>query len=417
MELKGKYNTAKIFTENVESACLDQIRTLLDCEAFEGSKIRIQPDCHAGAGCVVGYTQTIEDKVVPNLVGVDISCGLAYTEIPEVDLRTLDKVIQQHIPSGMEIHKPGKLPSQLTRKVEDLLNSLSFRKKIPDKQFARAINSIGTLGGGNHFCELDKSKETGKLYLVVHSGSRNIGLQTCKNWQDIAIRAMKRKNDVSELIKELKEQGRESEIEEKVKEFKKHQNDLYVPKELSYLTGEDMEGYLHDVSVMAKYADLNRRTMLEIILGKLGVFSKKTKISTTCHNYIDLDRKIIRKGAISANADEEVIIPMNMRDGSLLCVGKGNPDWNFSAPHGAGRLMSRGQAKRELSMEAFRESMNGIYTSTVNESTLDEAPMAYKPASEIESLIGDTVEVREHWIPVYNFKAAETSDSWSKKKK
>ena len=265
----------------------------------------------------------------------------------------------------------------------------------------------------NHFLEVAKSKETGQWYLVIHTGSRNLGLQVCNYWQDIAEKTIQgNKSNIDKVIKELKKQGKESEIEETVRKIKAENKD--IPKELSYLEGENMEGYLHDVAIASKYADLNRKTIAEIILGKMGILSKKSELKTTCHNYIDLDRKIIRKGAISASADEEVLIPMNMRDGSLLCVGKGNPDWNFSAPHGAGRIMSRGQAKKEVSMEEFRESMKGIYTTSVSEATLDESPMVYKPASEIEALIGDTVEVREHLIPIYNFKAGEET-SWQKK--
>lgn len=382
IQIKGKYNTAIVFTDNVESSCLDQVKTLLNCKVFEDAKIRIMPDCHAGKGCVIGYTQTITDKIVANLVGMDINCGMAYVKIPEIDLRTLDKIIHQHIPSGMDIHKPGVLASKLTRKTENLISCL--HTKLASKKIPKILNSVGTLGGGNHFIEVAKSKETGQWYLIIHSGSRNLGIQVCTYWQNIAINNLTASEEQSE-------------------------KDKKIPMDLAYLTGEDMKGYLHDVEIASKYANLNRETIAEIILGKLGVLSKKTEIKTTCHNYIDISNGIIRKGAISANAGEEVLIPLNMRDGSLLCVGKGNPDWNYSAPHGAGRIMSRSQAKQSVSMEEFRKSIEGIYTTSISESTLDESPMAYKSSSEIESLIGDTVEVREHLIPLYNFKASEKS--------
>lgn len=405
MELTGKYNTAKIFTDNVEYACIDQIKGILDCAAFEGAKIRIMPDCHAGKGCVVGYTQTIEDKIVPNLVGVDISCGMSYVRIKtsEIDFRKLDKIIRMYVPSGMSIHKPGALPKQTIKKAESLISSL--HASVTDEKAMHAVNSVGTLGGGNHFIEAARSKETGEWYLIVHSGSRNLGLQVCNYWQRKALDSMPKKisESISKAIRELKEQGRAAEIEQTVKQLKKQ---FYIPKDLAYLDGEDMEGYLHDVGIVAKYADLNRRTMLEIILGKMGILHHKMEIRTTCHNYIDLNRRIVRKGAVSAEAGEEILVPLNMRDGSLLCTGLGNPDWNWSAPHGAGRVMSRSAAKRELSMDEFRETMKDIYTTSVSETTLDEAPMAYKPAEEIEELLKDTAEIREHLIPTYNFKAS-----------
>ena len=276
------------------------------------------------------------------------------------------------------------------------------------------MNSAGTLGGGNHYIEIGVSKETGDWYLIVHTGSRNLGLQVYKYWKNIAeTETQNRKSDVSALVAKLKSEGRESEIESKIKILKKNN---YVPKELSFVSEGSYDGYLHDLDLCASFAQMNRETILKTIMGKLGILNKKTEkgIKTTVHNYIDQssDIPIIRKGSIRALADEEVLIPMNMRDGSLLCIGKGNPDWNYSAPHGAGRIMSRGEAKRNVSMEEYRKSMEGIYTTSVNESTLDESPMAYKSAAEIESLIGDTVEVREHLVPVYNFKAGEFSLSW-----
>ena len=406
MNINGKYNNAVVYTDNIDHTCMDQLKNLLNCDAFTDVTIRVMPDCHAGAGCVVGYTQTIADKIVPNLVGVDINCGMAYTEIPNVDLRTLDKIIHEHVPAGMNIHQPGKLPKKVVTKTEALIDKLHMRRNLPDKQYARALNSIGTLGGGNHFIEFAKSTTTGKYWLIVHTGSRNIGLQVCKYWQTKAeqdLGGLKRRT--GELIAALKAEGRDTEIEAEVKRLKAESPK--VPKELAYLEGDAMNGYLDDVRVMTEYADLNRRVIVETILGKLGVLTPRTVIHTTRHNYIDLDRRIIRKGAVRAEADEQLLIPLNMRDGSLLCIGKGNVAWNYSAPHGAGRVLSRGQAKQQLSMDDYRATMANVYTTSVNEATLDEAPMAYKDAAEIEALIGDTVEVVDHLVPVYNFKAGE----------
>ena len=402
MEIKGKYNSATIFTDNVEYQCIDQVKTLVNCQAFADVQIKIMPDCHAGVGCVVGYTQTIQNKIVPNLVGVDGSCGMAYVKIPEVDLRTLDKIIQRYVPAGMEIHNPNAVPNRLKKKVELMLDAL--HAKMSSEALKRILNSAGTLGGGNHFIEVGRSVTTGEWFLIVHSGSRNLGLQVCKYWQNTAAKNLAaNKYDVGNVIEQLKREGRESEIESAIKMLKEKNCD--VPKSLAYLQGVDMENYLHDMKIVDQYAALNRQTIIEIILGKLGVKMHRMKIFTTKHNYIDQAEKILRKGAISAQADEEVLIPLNMRDGSLICVGKGNPDWNFSAPHGAGRLMSRTKAKESISLDEFVKSMEGVYTSSVNESTIDESPMAYKDAAEIESLIVDTVEIRDRLTPLYNFKA------------
>jgi RNA-splicing ligase RtcB len=411
--VKGTFNEAKVFTDNVDYACLDQLKNLLNCKAFEGEKIRIMPDCHAGAGCVVGYTQTITTgKVVSNLVGVDIGCGMSYVKIPKVDLRQLDKVIHQFIPAGFEIHKPGELPNRLVNGVIDLMDKLYA--PLDETRRARIMNSIGTLGGGNHFLELDTCVETGDTYHVVHTGSRNLGLQVAKYWQSVAEKEMKNHSvDINAIVKRLKSEGRETEIESEIKKIKSQE--VHVPKELSYLEGEFAERYLHDMDLCQKFAEDNRRQILTTVMGKLGVLTKKNEksIKSTIHNYIDLTRRIIRKGAISAEANEEVLIPMNMRDGSLICIGKGNEDWNYSAPHGAGRIMSRGEAKRNVSMEDYRKSMEGIFSTSISESTIDESPMAYKPAKEIESLIGDTVEVKYHLKPVYNFKAG-SEENWSR---
>ena len=381
MEIKGKYNSAKIFTENIEPECFSQIKEILNCQAFAGEKIRIQPDCHAGKGCVVGYTQTYSDKIVPNLVGVDISCSMSYAQIP----------------AGADIHKAGTLPNKISKAVDNLLRKL--KASLAGKAVARILNSAGTLGGGNHFIEVDKSDETGAWYLVIHSGSRNLGLQVCKYWQGKAVANLK---ESKYGVARLKNDGLEAEVE-KIKAANRD-----IPNELAYLSGAEMEGYLHDLAVADEFAELNRRAMIEIIFGRLGISTHRLKIFTTKHNYVDQENKILRKGAISACADEEVLIPMNMRDGSLICVGKGNADWNYSAPHGAGRLLSRGEAKELITLAEFTASMAGIYSTSVNEATLDESPMVYKPAAEIEKLIAPTVEVREHLRPLYNFKAGGT---------
>ncbi len=402
MEIKGKYNNAVIFTENIEPECYSQIKEILNCQAFAGEKIRIQPDCHAGANCVVGYTQTYSNKIVPNLVGVDISCSMSYAQIPAVDLQTLDKIIHANIPAGANIHKAGTLPNKISKAVDNLLRKL--KAPLDDEAVARILNSVGTLGGGNHFIEVDKSDETGAWYLVIHSGSRNLGLQICRHWQGRAISNLKdSKYGVADLIERLKKSGREAEIDAEVAKIKAQNRD--IPNELAYLEGAEMSGYLHDLAVADEFAEMNRRTMIEIILSKLGISTHRIKIFTTKHNYVDQENKILRKGAISAYADEEVLIPMNMRDGSLICVGKGNADWNYSAPHGAGRIMSRSAAKELISLEEFVASMSGIFSTSINEATLDESPMVYKPAAEIEKLIAPTVEVREHLKPLYNFKA------------
>ena len=403
MEIKGTYNSATVFTDNIGQNCIDQIKTLVNCQAFADAKIKIMPDCHAGVGCVVGYTQTIQNKIVPNLVGVDGSCGMAYVKIPKVDLRMLDKIIRRYIPAGTATHDSKFFPNNLKKKVELMLDSLNAVIGNTDA-IRRILNSIGTLGGGNHFIEVGKSMTTGEWFLIVHSGSRNLGLQVCKYWQNMASKNLAaNKYDVGNVIEQLKKEGRESEIESAIKMLKDKNRD--IPKNLAYLQGVDMENYLHDMSIVDNYAALNRQTLIEIILGKLGVKMHRMKIFTTKHNYIDQSVKILRKGAISAQADEEVLIPLNMRDGSLICVGKGNPDWNFSAPHGAGRLMSSTQAKESISLDGFVKSMEGIFSSSVNESTIDESPMAYKDAAEIESLIVDTVEIRDRLTPLYNFKA------------
>lgn len=406
IELRGKYNTAKVFTDNVDSETISQVISLLNQDFVSGCKIRIMPDCHAGAGCVIGFTADLGEKVIPNIAGVDIGCGMLVVELGKIniDLEELDKVIRQYVPSGMSVHKDIKVEFN---KFKDL-HCYNNLKKIPWLE-----KSIGTLGGGNHFIEVNKD-ENGNLYLVIHTGSRNLGKQVAEYYQDMAVELLSGKDDLAEkkaqLIKEYKQQGKQKLIQTELKkleeEYRKKQPKY--PKDLCFLTGVHREKYLHDMKICQEFANLNRVAIANTILkhmfdAKLEDFSH----FETIHNYINFTDNIIRKGAISAYKGEKVLIPMNMRDGSLLCVGKGNPDWNYSAPHGAGRIMSRAQAKQVISIEEYKKSMEGIYTTSVDGHTIDEAPMVYKPMHEIIENIQDTVESIKILKPIYNFKAGE----------
>lgn len=395
LELRGKHNTAKVFTDNVEGEAVAQIIHLLNQEFVQDSQIRIMPDTHAGAGCVIGTTMTIFDKVVPNLVGVDIGCGMETVVLQDthVELQRLDKMIHEYIPAGFATRETSH------PYLDDV--DLSALRCVHHVNLNRAELSLGTLGGGNHFIELDRDDD-GRLYFVVHSGSRNLGKQVAEWYQKAAVKDLeKRRNDGSAIVQALKAQGRESEIEAELRK----RNRYKVDKNLAFVEGKLFEDYLHDMAITQLYAELNRRAMVDVIVRKM-----KWKVAeqfTTVHNYIDLESMILRKGAISARAGERVLIPMNMRDGSLICVGKGNSDWNESAPHGAGRLMSRSAAKERITLTQFKASMEGIFSSTVGHSTIDESPFAYKPMDEIIANIGDTVEVVNILRPLYNFKAAE----------
>ncbi len=395
IELQGKYNTAKMFTDNADQETVSQVINLLNQEFVSGSKIRIMPDTHAGSGCTIGTTMTVTDKVVPNLVGVDIGCGMECVLLKEtrIELQKLDKVIHEYIPAGFSARNkahPYMDEIDLTR--------LKCSKHV---NLSRAELSMGTLGGGNHFIELDKDDD-GRFWLVVHSGSRYLGLQVAQYYQKLAAKDLeKRRNDVSSLITDLKEQGRETEIQTELKkrEF------LKVDKNLAFAEGQLFDDYIHDMELTQRYALLNRRAIVREILKQMNL--KAEDSFTTIHNYIEPETMILRKGAVSAKAGERILIPINMRDGSLICTGKGNPDWNFSAPHGAGRLMSRSAAKSSITLSQFKESMEGIYSTTVNKSTVDESPFAYKPMEEIIENITDTAEIVKIIKPVYNFKAAE----------
>ncbi|HHT98175.1 MAG TPA: RtcB family protein [Clostridiales bacterium] len=393
----------KIFTENIEQGALDQINTLIDQPAFKDCKVRVMPDVHAGMGCVIGFTADLGDKVIPNIVGVDIGCGMLTIELgnTDIDLEKLDNVIRDNIPSGRNTHD-----YRLVR--FDKLQELHCYRRLKDMK--RIERSIGTLGGGNHFIEVDIDDE-GSKYLVIHTGSRNLGNQVAKHYQNLAIELMQGKDELYEmqgkLIEEYKKQGRRKEIQNAIKELynKFNSNPLNIPKDLCYLTGKYREQYLHDMRICQEYADTNRWTIARLILDNYGLNSLND--FTTVHNYIDHESNIVRKGAISAKKGELLLIPINMRDGCILGVGKGNKDWNESAPHGAGRLMSRTKARESLNLEEFKETMSSIYTTSVNESTLDEAPMAYKSMDEILDNIDDTIEVLKIIKPIYNFKASE----------
>lgn len=397
-EVKGKYGTAKIFTDLVEQEAIEQITTLLDQEFIEGSKIRIMPDVHAGAGCTIGTTITIKDKVCPNLVGVDIGCGMLTAKLvdKEIDLEKLDRVIREYIPSGRNI-----------RDTEHVLSSLSGIDRLICRgyiDYKRANLSVGTLGGGNHFIEVDKDDE-GNLYLVIHSGSRHLGTEVAKYYQHLAEKQVcgRDKTSRQELIDSLKAQGRQSEIADELKKLESSTTN--VPKDLSYVSGHLFDYYIHDMKIVQGFAILNRLAMLNVIVKNAGL--SVYDYFETIHNYIDTGNMILRKGAVSARAGEPLLIPINMRDGSLLCLGKGNPDWNYSAPHGAGRLMSRSKAKQTFTVDEFAKTMDGIYTTSVGDDTLDECPMAYKPIDSIINNIGDTVVVQKILHPIYNFKAGE----------
>lgn len=394
IELRGKNNIAKVFTDNIESEAISQIIQLLNQDFLEGAKVRIMPDCHSGAGCVIGFTADIGEKVIPNLVGVDIGCGMLTVKLGQVDidLAQLDDVINKNIPAGFNMHKEKVV------NFDDIQNLYCYKEL---KDISRIEKSIGTLGGGNHFIELNVDSK-GNKYLVIHSGSRNLGHQVATHYQNIAIELQRGKEDYyvkkDEIIKTYKAQGKKKEIQEALIELKKEYDRLKpkYPKELCFLTGKYREEYLHDMKICQKYANLNRETMANIVLKK--IFDKsldKFEHFHTIHNYINFEDNIIRKGAISAYEGEKVLIPINMRDGSILAVGKGNSDWNYSAPHGAGRLMSRSKAKESINLDEFKKSMEGIYTTSVSESTIDESPMAYKPLESILSNIGDTAEVLE----------------------
>ena len=398
IELQGKYATAKVFTDVVDNESISQVINLLNQPYIEGSKVRMMPDIHAGAGCTIGTTMTISDKICPNLVGVDIGCGMETIRIKEtfIEPQKLDKVIRSEIPSGFEIRKN---PHRFAKGVD--LSALFCAKKI---KLDRAYNSIGTLGGGNHFIEANKD-EDGHIYIVVHSGSRHLGLEIANLYQEAAYASLTSysKDEIEKIIEELKAAGRQKEIQNVLKNLKaKHSP---IPKPLAYVDGELFEQYLHDMRIAQQYANLNRKAMMDTIVKAMGFHVEEQ--FTTIHNYIDVENMILRKGAVSAQAGERLLIPINMRDGSLVCTGKGNEDWNCSAPHGAGRLMSRSEAKQTFTVSEFKKQMDGIYTTSVGRSTLDECPMAYKNMEDIVNNVEPTVTIDSIIKPIYNFKAGD----------
>lgn len=397
IELKGKYNEAKIFTDVVDEASISQVFLLLNQEFVSDSKIRLMPDIHAGAGCTIGTTMTITDKIVPNLVGVDIGCGMETIRIKEkhLELQKLDKLIYEKIPSGFNVRE------KTHRYFDEIdLEDLYCYKRIDPR---RAEKSLGSLGGGNHFIEADQDDE-GNIYIVVHSGSRHLGLEVADHYQREGYRALNgsAEKDVNALIADLRSRGREREIQKSITVLKNTKR-TNIPKQLAYVSGELFKQYIHDMKIVQRYAELNRQAMIDEIVKGMKIHVEEQ--FTTIHNYIDTDAMILRKGAVSARKGEKLLIPINMRDGSLICIGKGNDDWNQSAPHGAGRLMSRSAAKESFTVSEFKDQMNGIYTTSVNKDTLDECPMAYKGMEDIVNNIGDTVDIVQVIKPIYNFKA------------
>ena len=399
LEVSGKYNQAKIFTDVVDQASIAQVIELCNQEFTAGSRIRLMPDVHAGAGCTVGTTMTITDRVVPNLVGVHIGCGMETARLREdhLELQRLDKLIRERIPSGFAVRSAAhRYADQI-----DLEELCCFRHI----QMLRAEKSIGTLGGGNHFIEVDRDEE-GQLYVVIHSGSRRLGLEVAKYYQEEGYKVLNQTDQVSldRLIAEMRAAGRQKDIQKELKR-RKSQKLTRIPRPLAYVAGALFDQYIHDMKLVQHFARLNRQAMLDEIVKGMKLHVEEQ--FTTIHNYIDTDAMILRKGAVSAKAGEQLLIPINMRDGSLLCVGKGNEDWNCSAPHGAGRLMSRGEAKQSFTVSEFKKQMEGIYSTSVGRSTLDECPMAYKGMADILDNIGPTAEVVKVIRPIYNFKAGE----------
>lgn len=401
IEIIGNFNTARVFATTLEEEAREQIKTVCDTEAFASSKIRIMPDVHAGKGCTIGTTMTVTDKIVPAMVGVDIGCGMytVYLGSIDIDFKKVDEAAHC-IPCGRNVWESRQEGFDLTQ--------LRCCRSLRDTE--RLERSLGTLGGGNHFIEIDEDADGGK-YLVIHSGSRNLGTQVAEFYQQQAVdlnvgkEAYLRQRE--EIIRTYKEQDRRSEIQATLtaldKEFQTKKPAL--PRDLCFLYGSFMEDYLHDVDICQKFAERNRAKMAQIILDRCGWTDLET--FQTIHNYIDVNEMVLRKGAVSAKAGEKLLVPINMRDGSLICIGKGNADWNCSAPHGAGRLMSRSAAFERLTMAEYEAEMAGIYSTCVVPDTLDESPMVYKSMDEIVENIEPTAEILCRIKPIYNFKAAE----------
>ena len=399
LEIKGRVNTAICYAKVIEDEAIEQIRRMCDYEFTEGSQIRIMPDVHAGKGCTIGTTMTIAGKAVPNIVGVDIGCGMYTVNLgkDEIDLQRVDEAAH-YIPSGKNTWEGRK-------EAFDLQSLICYRELKDSKRLER---SLGTLGGGNHFIEIDRAADETQ-YLVIHSGSRNLGKQVAEIYQRLAVELHSGKEEYfkqkEEIIRTYKEQGRRKEIQAALKAIEWTAKEKTIPDDLCYLYGSYLDDYLHDVEICQKFARRNREKMAEILMERAGLAG--TDGFHTIHNYIDTNEMILRKGAIAAHKGEKVLIPINMRDGSVLAIGKGNPDWNYSAPHGAGRLMSRSAARERLNMEEYQKTMAGIYTTSINEATLDEAPMAYKSLEDIIDVIRESVDIIDIMKPIYNFKASE----------
>ena len=399
MEIKGKFATAICYAKEIEDGAAEQIRTMCDQKFTEGCRVRIMPDVHAGKGCTIGTTMTIRGKAVPNVVGVDIGCGMYTTKLgnKRADFARVDEICHW-IPSGMNVWESRREPFDLEQ--------LRCFSKLKQKTWLK--NSLGTLGGGNHFIEIDQS-EDGTYWLVIHSGSRNLGKQVCEYYQQLAVDIAEGKEaymeSSPELIEQLKAEGRQQEIQKELDALRLRLNHKTAPDSLCHLEGQHLDDYLHDVKICQEFAVRNREIMAGLILKKTGMIGLES--FHTVHNYIDTDEMILRKGAIAAHAGERVLIPINMRDGSIIAIGRGNEEWNYSAPHGAGRIMSRKTARDTLSLDDYRAAMKGIYTTTATQETIDEAPMAYKRMEDIIDAVREAVDIVEIIRPVYNFKAAE----------
>jgi len=399
LEIKGKVSTAVCYAKVIEEEAIEQIKRMCDYEFTEGSQIRIMPDVHAGKGCTIGTTMTVKDKAVPNIVGVDIGCGMYTVNLgkEEINLEKLDEAAH-FVPSGKKVWEGRQEKFDLTR--------LRCYRSLKDSK--RLVRSLGTLGGGNHFIEVDRAKD-GTNYLVIHTGSRNLGKQVAEIYQKLAVELHQGKEEYFKrrdaLIAEYKAAGRKKEIQAALKEIQWQNRELLIPEDLCYLYGSYFEDYLADVEICQEFARKNREKIAEVLLERTGL--EGSEAFHTIHNYIDTEKMILRKGAIAAHEGEKVLIPINMRDGSVLAAGKGNREWNYSAPHGAGRLMSRTKAKESLDMQEYKREMEGIYTTSVNEATLDEAPMAYKSIDDILDVIEESVTVLQIMKPIYNFKASD----------
>ena len=397
MKIVGKQNEAVVFAKVIEEEAIQQIQTLCDQEFAKGSKIRVMPDVHTGKGCTIGMTMTIMDKIVPNIVGVDIGCGMYTVNLgkKEIDLEHLDSVVHK-IPSGKAVWDG--------RKILFYLSNLKIYRMLNDTK--RLERSLGTRGGGNHFIEVDTAID-GTKYLIIHSGSRNLGKQVAELYQGLAVDLQKGKEKYfkqkEKMIAKYKEEGKRKELKEELKTLTWTPLPITIPEELCYLYGKYMEDYLADVEICQKFAKINREFMAETIIKEMNL--EEVDAFHTIHNYIDVEEMVLRKGAIAAHKGEKVLIPINMRDGSILAVGKGNEEWNQSAPHGAGRVLSRSQAKEKLNIKEYKKQMEGIYSTSVNEATLDEAPMAYKSKEDILDIVKDSVDIIEILKPIYNFKA------------